>query len=151
MSFMDDLRDKITKAPLGSKDRNLLKVILGDLQNLPGSGKAKVADPDDNRCIGHVESFVKSNNETIKRLEGRRGMGPKIEAMKEENAFLSMLLPIQLTIVEIREHLKDVDVKSAEKMGPAIGVAMGHFGKLGLMLNVKGDVVKQVVKEMRGE
>jgi uncharacterized protein YqeY len=148
---MDNLRTKVKEAPLGSKERNLLKVILGDLQNLPGSGKAKVADPDDNTCIKYVESFMKTNRTTLEKLKGKQGMDKQIVEITDENICLSRLVPKQLTIDEIREHLKDVDVKSAPKTGPAIGMAMGHLKKQGLALNVKGNLVTQIVKEMRGE
>ena len=150
MSFMDDLRSKINKTRLGSKDRNLLKVILGELQNLPGSGKSKVADPDDARCIGHVESIIKSNEATIEKIRPRHGMGAKVEELEIENDFLRLMLPDPLSFEQIREHLKNVDVASAPNMGPAIGMAMGYFKKLGLELQVKGNVVKQIVEEIRG-
>jgi hypothetical protein len=150
MSFMDELRARIGNAPLGSKDRILLKVILGELQNLPGSGKSKDPEPSLERCVGHVKSIIKTNKETIERIQGKRGMDNKVLELEDENMLLSSLLPQpQLTESEIREHLSGIDLTSPSQDGAAIGMAMGHFKKNNLFLNVDRDVVVKIVKEIR--
>ena len=151
MSFMNELRTKISGAPLGSKDRALLKVILGELQNLPGSGKAKDPDPNEEKCVGHVKSIIKGNKAVIAKMRGKHGAEKSISEIESENEFLFMLLPQpQLTASDVHEHLKDMDLVSPPKDSAAIGMAMGYFKKNNLFLHVDGDVVKQVVEEIRG-
>lgn len=143
MSFIDDLRVKIHSMPLGS-EKNLLKVILGDLQNPPGSGKSKTPDLSDERCRSYVKKMIESNKTSIGYL--REG-DSRIKKLEDENQLLKSLLPTYLSADEIRTHLANVDVKSVEGEGEAMSVAMKHLKSLNL--NVEGKVVREVVKDLR--
>lgn len=145
-TFMEKLREIVKQTPPGDT-KMLYKVILGDLQNLPGSGKSKAAEPTDEQGHAHVRKHIKGNEETIKLLRDRDTGDLRVKKLEEENLLLAELLPTYLTEDQIRSELAAVDVKSAGNDNMAMGVAAKHFKSKDL--KVDGNLVKKVVLELR--
>lgn len=140
MSFEEMLRDRIAKSPYGSAERNLLKVVLGDLQQkVTGSVTDEVAH-------AVVKKIIKGNDESL-------GYLPQGDARRAqylaENEILADLLPKYLTADQIRESLEaaGIDVKSMPNEGQATGKAMQHFKAKNAP--VEGQTVKEVVQAIR--
>lgn len=143
MNFEEQVRFRISKAPYGSREKNLLKVLLGEIQL--NETKSKITDE---FCYGLVRKMIKANEENLSYLSAddiRR------EAYEDENSILTSLLPTYLDADQIQEHLVAENlldaIKAAKNDGQAVGVAMGHFKRNGLP--VEGETVKQVVQEIR--
>jgi len=141
MTFEEMLRDRIAKCPYGSSERNLLKVVLGDLQQKSASGKVTEE-------IAHavVKKIIKGNEESMGYLsEGDLRRAQYLN----ENEILSGLLPKYLTADQIRESLTTagIDVSSMPNEGQATGRAMQHFKATNSP--VEGQTVKEVVQAIR--
>ncbi len=144
MSFEQELRDRINKAPFRSKEKDILKVVLGELQQKSASGKIS-----DETAHNYVKSMIKNNVEKV--LAVLKPDDPRRAGYEEENKILQSLLPKYLTADEVEASLKAADlveqVKSAKNEGQATGVAMKHFKATDA--KVEGDTVKAVVKKLR--
>ena len=140
MTFEEIVRDRIKKSSYPSAERDVLKVVLGDLQ-LKSSG-GKITDE-----IGHgiVKKLIQSNNENLQHLTASDLRHAKYV---EENEVLSSLLPQYWSKDQIRENLvaAGIDVKSMGE-GPATGKAMSHLKSINAP--IEGLMVKEVVQEMR--
>lgn len=140
MTFEETIRDRIKKSSYPSVERDVLKVVLGDLQQKASGGK--VTDE-----IGHgiVKKMVQSNKENLQHLETA---DLRYVKYVEENEVLESLLPQYLTKEQIMLSLTTagIDVKSMGE-GPATGKAMKHFKDLNAP--IEGLTVKEVVLEMR--
>jgi len=141
MTFEEMLRDRIAKSPYASRERNTLKLVLGDLQQKAASGNVT-----DEVAHAIVKKIIKGNEETLGYLsqdDVRRG------EHLDENEILSGLLPKYLTADQIRESLvaAGIDVKSIPNEGQATGKAMQHFKTNNSP--VEGQTVKEVVRSMR--
>lgn len=143
MSFEQTVRDRISKAPYGSTEKNILKVVLGDIQLKAAGGT--ITDE-----AGHaiVKKLVKGNEETLGHLKGE---DPRRAQYLGENAVLSSLLPTYLTADQVTAELTSAglveQVKAAKNEGQATGVAMKHLKGKGLA--VEGDEVKKAVTALR--
>lgn len=143
MSFEQTVRDRISKAPYGSTEKNILKVVLGDIQLKAAGGT--ITDE-----AGHaiVKKLVKGNEETLGHLKAEDA---RRHQYIEENAILATLLPAYLTAEQVTAELTSAglveQVKSAKNEGQATGVAMKHLKGKGLA--VEGDEVKKAVTAMR--
>lgn len=141
MSFEQQIRDRMTKSAHGSNERNLLKVVLGEVQQKSALG----AFTED---MGHaiVKKMMKANEETIPHLsesDARRGK------LLEENKILAGLLPQYWSAAQVRQQLEadGIDIKSAKNDGQAMGLAMQHLKKINAP--IEGQAVKVAVGEMR--
>ena len=149
MSFEETLREKLESAPARGWERDLYKVILGEIQ------QGKILNEE--QFCEFVKQIIKSNELNLRLL------GPddtRRQKYLDENRVLQELLPEEkeedkvpfLTTEEIRQSLKDSgleqEIKSCQNTGKAIGFAMEHFKKNQLL--VEGISVKQVVLEIRG-
>jgi uncharacterized protein YqeY len=143
MTFEEMLRQKLATAPFRSREKELLKVVLGEVQRKDSSG---LMSHEQGNAI--IKKMVKGNEETIALLKPD---DPRRSGIEEENTILSSFLPSYLTAEQIREKLAqngiDVPVMEAKSDGQAVGVAMGFLKKAGL--SVEGDTVKKLVGEMR--
>jgi hypothetical protein len=147
MSLEESFRRKISELPYGSTDRNLLKLVLGEIQQI----KKTVTVEDVNTII---KKIIKGNEELMGMVdpEGHLRL-PEGDARRaqfvSENEFLSDLLPKYWNAIQVRESLDEhgVDVKSEEKEGEAIKKAISHLNGLGAPID--GKIVKEVVVEMR--
>lgn len=146
MSFEEMLREKLSAAPVRGWERDLYKVVLGEMQQ---SGNMK-----DEQCCNFVKSIIKSNEQNLGFL------GPddtRRQKYLDENRILQELLPEEkekppfLTLEETIQSLKDSgleeELKSCQNPGKAIGLAIAHFKKN--EIPVEGNVVKEVVLEIR--
>ena len=139
MTFEEKLRNRIATSVFGSDEKNLLKVVLGELQ------RKSVGKPvSDETGYNVVKGMVKANEEVLRRL--RRDDQTRRDKYEEENEILVELLPTYWSAEEIRESLGQLDF-SAINTGQAMGLAMKHLK--GLNAPVEGDTVKKVVEEMR--
>lgn len=141
MSFETKLREGINKAPYGSTKRNVLKVLLGEIQQ-----KASVTDE---QVFAIVKRMVSDNTEKV--LPFLKPDDPRYAALVEENKILSELLPQYWSAEEIHNRIL-VDglvdlVKGAKSDGQATGVVMGHLKKISAP--VEGNTVKEVVVKIR--
>ena len=145
MSFETDLRERISKSPMRSVERDVFKVALGEYQNKTARVKAT-----DEAGYSIVKQMIKANEENLSHLppEDRRR-----QQFEEENQALKTLLPAYWSAYKIRAELERGDggaalaVKEAKSEGQAVGVAMKYLK--GLDALVEGDTVKQVVQEIR--
>jgi len=146
MAFEESLRQRISGFPYGSPERNLLKLVLGELQQ-----KATVTDE-----IAHsiVKKIINGNEEVMAMVDGDGKLllaedDSRRAQYTRENELLAELLPKYLTVAQIRQSLEisGIDLKSDEKDGKAIGKAIEHFNKLAFPF--EGQTVKDVVVEMR--
>lgn len=139
MAFEQMLREKINSSPFGSKERNLLKVVLGEWQQKTAIGKTT-----DELGQSIVKKMIKANEENIGLLalaDERR------DDFVVENKVLAELLPQYLSAAQITAALAEVDLKTPASEGAAVGLAMQHLKKLNA--NVEGQTVKKVVAEIR--
>lgn len=141
MTFEETLRDRISKSPYSSKERNTLKLVLGEFQQKAASGNVT-----EEMAHSIVKKIIKGNEETLGYLSQddiRRN------EYLEENEILAELLPRYLTVDQIRESLltAGIDVTSMSNEGQATGKAMQHFKATNSP--VEGQTVKEVVRSMR--
>lgn len=143
--LIDEVKKQITQAmrDKDSERRDLLKVVLGELQTAGARLSEALPDAEAERLI---RKMVKSNQEMAE-------LSPKpevVEKMKTEIAVLETLLPKTLSVDEIVEALGPVSdaVKAAGNDGQAMGVAMKHLKSSGA--SVDGKDVGVAVKQVRG-
>lgn len=139
MSFEDILREKIKQSQVGSYDRDVLKLVLGECQQVMDTMT-------DERGHGIVKKLIKSNEECLGHLTPE---DPRYVRFVSENKLLADLLPQYLTKDQICERLvaDGIDVKSANNDGQAVGVAMKHLKQIGAA--VEGGSVKTAVSQLR--
>jgi len=142
--LIDDVKKQVTQA-MKDKDaprRDLLKVVLGELQTAAARTGEDLSDDEAQRI---VRKMVKSNQEMIE-LSDRPQAKAKAEA---ELVILESLLPKTLSVDEIIAALAPVkdDVLAAGNDGQATGVAMKHLKGGGAV--VEGKDVGQAVKQIR--
>ncbi|MEM0914209.1 MAG: GatB/YqeY domain-containing protein [Planctomycetota bacterium] len=145
--MIDDLKQRVLAATKARNtfERDLLKVVLGDLQ----SAQALQADPlDDKQSQQIVRKIAKSTEETIAGYESR-GDEAGLEKARAELAVLKSLLPQTLSPAEIASQLEAVAdaVRAAPNDGAATGVAMKHLKGQGAV--VDGKDVAQAVRDLR--
>jgi hypothetical protein len=148
MSFEQVLRDRIAKAPFKSKERDILKVVLGELQLKAASGKVS-----DETSHNFVKSMIKNNTEKV--LAVLKLDDPRRAGIEEENKVLQSLLPKYLTVDEAETALREAtdppglveEIQKAKSEGQATGVAMKYLKGHGM--NVEGETVKTVVSKLR--
>jgi hypothetical protein len=142
MSFEEILRNRISKAPFRSKEKDLLKVVLGEIQQKSASGKVT-----DDQGLAIVKSMIKNNIEKV--LPHLKDEDERKTMIEEENKILQSLLPSYLTAEQIKNRLVDLvgQIKEAKSEGQATGIAMKHL-KL-INVQVEGETVKQAIQEMR--
>tara|TARA_Y100000034_G_scaffold135070_2_gene205567 strand:+ start:94 stop:510 length:417 start_codon:yes stop_codon:yes gene_type:complete len=138
MSFEQNLKERINNAPFGSERRNILKLVLGEHQQLA----AKQAMKDEH---GHniVKKIIEANDKSLSYLEEGDLRARKL---RDENDVLRELLPRYLSKEEIVVVLRDLDLKSCKSAGQAMGMAMKHLAGR----SVEGNTVKEAVAELRG-
>lgn len=139
MSFENTLRERIKASQIGSYDRDVLKLVLGECQQIMDTMT-------DERGHGIVKKLIKSNEDCLVHLEPEDS---RYVRFVSENRILSDLLPKYWTEDQIRERLvaDGIDVKSANNDGQAMGVAMKHLKEIGA--SVEGGSVKTAVTQMR--
>jgi len=141
MSYEQQIRERMSKAPHGSTERNLLKVVLGEVQQ-----KSAMGEFTEEMGLAIVKKMMKANEETLPHLSETDSRRAKL---LEENKVLTTLLPQYWTAGQIRERLQadGVNVQGAKNDGQAIGMAMQHLKKINAP--VEGQTVKEAVAEMR--
>lgn len=148
MSFEVKIRERISKAPFRSTEKDILKVVLGEVQQ-----RGQV-----NEDVGEqiVKKLIEDNNIVLSRLafeDVRRNR------VKEENEVLQSLLPRSLTEAEIEQRLneggKTDAIKTAPKEGPAIGIATSYLKGLNMVKDAErvlldSNKIRAVVLKLRG-
>lgn len=141
MSFEQVLRDRIAKAPFRSREKEILRVVLGDVQQ-----KHSVSDE---QGYNMVRVMVKNNTEKVLPYLAEGDLRRAV--LLEENEILATLLPAFLTNDQILVHLVGAsltpNIKDAKSEGQAVGVAMKFFKEKAFP--VSGDDVKKVVQQIR--
>lgn len=143
MTFEQTLRDRIAKAPFKSKEKDLLKVVLGEMQQKAASGKVT-----DEQGHSLVKSMIKNNVEKV--LVHLKTDDPRRAPIEEENKVLGSLLPVYLTAEQIMDKLTgglEIAISAAKNEGQAVGLAMKYLKSMNA--KVEGDTVKAVVQKMR--
>lgn len=144
MSLLDVVRERIKKSAFGSTEKDILKVLLGELQN-EGSKSALSHEKE----LNIVRKFVKGNEETLSHMKGQED-NINYKKMQEENIVLSSLLPPSMNEEDIKDLLTSsiIDVKSFKSEGQAVGEVMKLIKAKNLVAD--GSLVKSVVLELRG-
>ena len=143
MTFEEQLRDRIKKAPFNSTEKSILKTILGEIEQKK-TGVQFGKPLADEVCHNIVKKTIQGNNETLGYLpegDNRRTL------YLEENEIMQSLLPAYWSVEQIRSVLPAEDVKAAKSEGQAIGLAMKTLKGLNAM--VENDTVRSVVVELR--
>ena len=144
--MIDLLKKRILEATKSgkTKERDLLKTVLGDIQLRSATKEIK-----EEECVNIVRKFISNNLETIKLCAGR-DLQISTDGLKEENDILETLLPKFLNYDEVMNVLKEqalLEQITAANEGKAVGLAMKEFKQRGL--NVDGNIVKSVVQNLR--
>jgi len=126
-----------TKAK-NSNTKNILKVVLGEIDTHEGRGKNLT----DDQIYGVVKKVLQGVEEMLTYKPGDA-------VLLQEKAILSNLLPTQLGRDDILDKLinKIDEIKNAKADGQATGVAMKYFKENKLV--VDGTLVADVVKQLR--
>lgn len=134
--FLEQLKKKISGLAYGSEARDILKVVLGELQRREFKT--------DQECHSMIKKMVKSNEENISLLEDS---DPRKEQFKRENLILGSLLPQYWSEQDIRNWLQDedIDVNTFPNEGAVMGFCMSKLkGE-----PVEGGLVKKVIHDLR--
>lgn len=143
--LIDDIKKRIIVAMKAgqTQERDILKVVLGDLQI---SETRKFKDLTDAEAQAIVRKVIKGNREMIAAVDD-----PAVaQRMTQEIAILETLLPRSLSVEQIVVALAPVadEVKAAGNDGQATGVAMKHLKPTGAQ--VQGKDVSAAVRQLRG-
>lgn len=138
MSFETELRDKIAKAPHRSVEKDVLRVVLGEI-----SVNQKLSD---NAAFSVVKKMIAGNDEMLSHM---RGDDSRCKTLLDENKILKTLLPQYMSEEQILAELVSVEdrIKSAKAEPQAMGVAMEVL-KAGNRLT-EGTTVKKAVAAIR--
>lgn len=142
--LIDTIKSQIKDA-MRAKDsatRDLLKVVLGDLQlNETRKGSALT----DEESQKDVKKVIKGNREMIAAVDDPE----VVKRMEWEIGVLETLLPKTLSVDEILAALAPVAdaIKAAGNDGQATGVAMKHLKPTGA--HVEGKDVAAAVRQLR--
>ncbi|MEM6853341.1 MAG: GatB/YqeY domain-containing protein [Planctomycetota bacterium] len=143
--LIDDIKKRIIVAmkAKNTQERDILKVVLGDLQIQETRKGDDLTDAEAQQIIRKV---IKGNGEMITAVED----AAVVERMNQEIAILESLLPQSLSVEEIVAALGPVAdaVKAAGNDGQATGVAIKHLKSTGA--EVQGKDVSAAVRQMRG-
>ncbi|MEM1027409.1 MAG: GatB/YqeY domain-containing protein [Planctomycetota bacterium] len=143
--LIDDIKKRIIVAmkAKNTQERDILKVVLGDLQIQETRKGDDLTDAEAQQIIRKV---IKGNGEMITAVED----AAVVERMNQEIAILESLLPQSLSVEEIVAALGPVAdaVEAAGNDGQATGVAMKHLKSSGA--EVQGKDVSAAVRQMRG-
>lgn len=137
--FVEKLKTKITNLPYGGKARNLLKVVLGEIQQ-----QSAVRAVTDEQCYSIVKNMINANVGNLKFLKDD---DPRTEQYLNENAVLNDLLPKYWSEQDIRNWLQDekIDVNSFPNTGAVMGFCMQKLkGE-----PVEGSTVRKIIEELR--
>lgn len=142
MTFEQVVRQELANTAFSDKDRrNLLKVVLGEIQRIPPTMKATDE-------AGHkvVKDMLKANEGLMSHLEVD---SLKYQGLQRENEILRPLLPSYWSEEQIRAFLvqEGLDLKAAKNEGQAVGLAMKTLKAAGAP--VEGETVKKVAVAMR--
>ncbi|MEM6757296.1 MAG: GatB/YqeY domain-containing protein [Planctomycetota bacterium] len=145
--MIDELKQRVLAATKARNtfERDLLKVVLGDLQ----SAQALQAQPlDEKQAQQIVRKMVKSTEETAAGYESR-GDTAGVEKAQAELAVLRSMLPQTLSPEQITAQLEPVAdaIRAAPNDGAATGVAMKHLKGAGAA--VDGKDVASTVRALR--
>jgi uncharacterized protein YqeY len=144
------LRDMLTKAmkERDEKTRDICRLVIAEIERQPSCGTEHAQRQLEFRV---VRKLIEGNNETLKVMpEG----DPRHAALTWENNFLAGLLPIMLSVAEIRSKLEADPVtlekiRNAKNSGAATGPAVALMRKE--QCEAAGADVQQAVREIRGE
>lgn len=142
--LIDDIKKRIIVAmkAQNKQERDILKVVLGDLQ-IQETRKAQALTDAETQQI--IRKVIKGNGEMIAAVDDAE----VVERMNQEIAILETLLPQSLSMDEIVAALDPVAdaVKAAGNDGQATGVAMKHLKSNGA--EVQGKDVSAAVRQLR--
>lgn len=142
--LIDDIKKRIIVAmKAGNKqERDILKVVLGDLQIQETRKGEALTDAEAQQVVRKV---IKGNGEMITAVDDPQ----VVERMNQEIAILESLLPQSLSVDQIVAALAPVAdaVKAAGNDGQATGVAMKHLKPSGA--EVQGKDVAAAVRRLR--
>lgn len=141
MTFEEKIRERIARAGHQSTEKNLFKLILGEIQQ-----KGTITEE---QGFAIVKKIIKGNDETLSFLPENDTRRAGYDA---ENDILSELLPVYLSTQEIEVKVQELglctQIVSAKNEGQAVGIVMSNFKRLSLP--VEGEEVKKVVQFLRG-
>lgn len=143
--MIDELKTRITSAVKNKRtiEKNILKLLLGEIQNLEATKNNKV---DSREIYSIIRKFIKNNNETL-------SVAGPIETLEIENKILNNLLPTTLTQDQLYKIIHGnpkllTDILEAKNSGQAIGLAMKEIKSL-YTQEVLGSDLKTIVESLR--
>jgi uncharacterized protein YqeY len=142
--FVDQLENKINALAPGSSAKNLLKVVLGDIQQ-----KTAFKEVSDQECHSMVKKMVKANMDNIDLLSKSNPTDSRIEEFRKENVLLDSLLPRYWSEQDIRNWIQDegIEVNAFPNEGAVMAQCMSMLkGEA-----VEGGTVKRIIHEMRDD
>ncbi|MEM1109089.1 MAG: GatB/YqeY domain-containing protein [Planctomycetota bacterium] len=142
--LIDEIKKRVVAAmkAKNTQERDILKVVLGDLQIQETRKGEDLTDAESQQIVRKV---IKGNGEMLAATDD-----PEVtERINQENAILESLLPKSLSVDEIVAALGPVAdaVGAAGNDGQATGVAMKHLKSSGA--EVQGKDVSAAVRQMR--
>ena len=141
MTLKETIRKQITEATKQRADvkKNILKVVLGEIDTLESRQGKQFADEDCCRVI-------KKTLQGVEEMLGYKPGDPKFEL---EKTTLQALLPQEMSMHDLKISLtaKTEEIRAAKSDGQATGIAMKFFKENNIP--VDGNVVKKVVSEIR--
>ena len=142
--LIDDIKKRVVLAmkAKNTQERDILKVVLGDLQIQETRKGDALTDAEAQQIVRKV---IKGNAEMSAALDD----AGKIQTIQEENTILESLLPQTLSVGQITEALAAVvdAIKAAGNDGQATGVTMKQLKSTGAQ--VQGGDVAAAVRQIR--
>tara|TARA_R110000822_G_scaffold110654_2_gene240881 strand:+ start:1013 stop:1462 length:450 start_codon:yes stop_codon:yes gene_type:complete len=125
--------------------RDILKTLLGEIQSRQMTAK-KFSDED---AINIVRKFKQGVQETVDILSPRLDEAHNMPDLFSEIAIYDEFLPQQIDFNDIKYALENLleDIKNANSVGQAMGIAMKQMKSEGLTAD--GNDVKSVVESFR--
>jgi uncharacterized protein YqeY len=143
--MIEELKVKITDAVKNKKtvEKNILKLLLGEIQNLEATKNNKV---DKKEIYSIIRKFIKNNNETL-------SIAGPIEDLEIENKILNDLLPATFTQPELSKIINSnpkllTDILQSKNIGQAIGLAMKEISRL-YTKEIQGTDLKVVIEGIK--
>jgi hypothetical protein len=144
LSCEEKIRERMLKAPFKSQEKNVLKLVLSEVQQR--SLKGPVSEEQSHAI---VKAMINTNVEKV--LVHLSGTDPRRAAIEEENLILSALLPKYLGEEEILLKLEEAglvdSIRASKGDGMATGLAMKFLKGSGF--SVEGEMVTRAVRCLR--
>lgn len=149
MNFKEKIEQQIKAAEHGSVEKNILKVLLSDIQKEQSRPVNANKDVPDEWCVKLARKFHKDNVETIGYLR-KAGAAAEVEKLEEENLVLESLITADKILYWSKQDIKNwisdmkINIKASPSASHAVASCMARLKGM----DVRGQDVKEVIAEI---